>query len=72
MLRDLLAAVTLYRHTVGTYDYPHGDARALRTGPALARRGLVQVSNAGSANRRRRWLPTPDGLAYMKGRTANP
>ncbi len=65
MRRDLSAAVALYRRTVGSYDYPHGDATALRTGRALARLGLVTLANAHSANRRQRWRPTPDGLAYL-------
>jgi len=63
---DLHACAKRHLATAGTYDYPHGDAIRLRTGRALARRGLVEVGNRWSANRYTRWRPTSAGIALVK------
>jgi hypothetical protein len=57
MARDLRYAVALHQRA--------GDADALRTGRALARRGLVRVATVRYSNRRARWTPTLAGLAYV-------
>ena len=63
--RDLERCVRRYRATAGTYDYPNGDAIALRCGRSLAHRGLVWWANQGTANRRKRYLPTSAGLELV-------
>lgn len=62
---DLRRCIARCDVTKGTYDYPNGDAIALRTGAALERRGWVVWANRYSANRRRRWLPTEAGRAAI-------
>lgn len=59
--RDLLKCHAVWFRTHGTYDYPSGNAIALRTGKSLAKLGLVELGNRYSANRRARWLPTAAG-----------
>lgn len=62
MSADLRRLVARVKATAGSYDYPSGDALALRTGPAIERRGLVYCANRYTANKRRRWLPTMAGF----------
>lgn len=64
-LADLRRCVARCDETKGTFDYPNGDAIALRTGAALERRGWVVRANRFSANCRRRWLPTDAGRAAL-------
>lgn len=64
-IADLRRCIARCDATKGTFDYPNGDAIALRTGAALERRGWVVWANKGSANRRRRWLPTEAGRAAL-------
>lgn len=66
MARDLRYAVALHQRTVGTYDYPKGALARLRTGHALARRGLVELANRQTANRWRGWRPTAAGMEYVE------
>ena len=66
-IADLRRCIARCDATKGSYDYPNGDAIALRTGAALERRGWVVWANKGSANRRRRWLPTEAGRAALDG-----
>lgn len=69
MRRDLLDCVAVCERTRGTYDWPRGRAIRLRTGEALARRGLVSWANQYSANRCKSWLPTDAGIAAAKAIT---
>ncbi len=64
-IADLRRCIARCDATKGTFDYPNGDAIALRTGAALERRGWVVWANRFSANRRRRWLPTDAGRAAL-------
>ncbi len=61
MKRDLLKCFRVWKKTRGTYDYPSGQASRLRTGEALAERGLVVRANTYSANMYKNWLPTDAG-----------
>lgn len=61
LIADLRRCIARCDVTRGSFDYPNGDAIALRNGTALERRGWVVWANKGSANRRRRWLPTDAG-----------
>lgn len=65
MWRDLRRSVDVWRKTVGTFDYPEGRSVRLRTGRALAKRGLVELGNGGSANAYRAWRPTPKGRDWI-------
>jgi hypothetical protein len=59
---DLQRCVARWRATFGSFDYPQGDAIALRTAGKLEALGLVRLGNRYSANRRPRWLPTEAGV----------
>lgn len=64
-LADLRRCIARCDETKGAFDYPNGDAIALRTGTSLERRGWVVWANRFSANRRKRWLPTDVGRAAL-------
>jgi len=60
--KELLRLYTIYKRTVGSYDWPKGMSLRLRSGKRLAWLGLVEQANLYSANRYRAWRITDEGV----------
>lgn len=63
---DLRYLVALFRITVGLTRERHARGDSIRTGRALARKGLVQPAAAQFSNRVTTWVPTHAGIAYVE------